>query len=951
MDNEYKISLGVELDTSNLQSQVDTAGSKIKPIDIKVDAETKELTNTIKEALKTLSSGTKNVLTIDTSKLEGSLNEVKNAILDIKNAFGSLGDKSGMQSLLSSVNQIATTIGKVTDETETLVKSLNTLSKKDFNINFGVKLGGGNQITRNILGSNKARDEVVPQLKKQVDSLIDYYNKSYNKNANDLEALVNMVVGTPLNTGDFMAGIMNKKNSLFSRMSDEDKPMEQMKAYKEYIDLFMQAADIKGIDLTSVTSGFSKSADEWIKDVKKVQSGVNETEDSFEKLGQVFSSGIDGEKLSGQLDSLVSDLTEIKNTFKDLSSGISLEGLTQSFDRLSEVLEQLVTNATLVKNNLGDGLSSSTSNTGVEQIIQDEKELAQTSIETTNTVVQNEEKKQQAVKQTADAYDDVSNKKISDMNQSDTGLEDVENDLQEIIITADNTSDAVKSMRNAMSNMKFDNSSIDAITKDLEEMDIVIKKISSKTNGDDFDITVEGINNVGEAVTVLKRLKTKTGEFDIVGRQIAKPFDEGVQAAKRFKKEAETVKNIKFNLEVGKYDDDISKIDDKFNKLSNASDELRQSVKATKDALNEMEKAATPDSDGYINKEKLIEAEQNYARALETTNNLLRIQTREQKAIDASKKLEDDITLFQADIDSWMTKNSAATNRFGNELLELRAKAKSCDRVDLNHFRSELKRIDKEADKLGLKMQSLPDRIKTKFKEYSAYFSVAEVFMYVTQGLRDMFDQVVAIDSAMTELKKVTNETDASYNHFLSNAGSKAKELGTTIDGLVSSTADFARLGYGFEESQGLAEVANIYAVVGDDIDSVETATQSLISTLTAFKDEANGLSDSDFAMSTVDKMNEVSNNFAISSGGIGEALQRSASSMMAANNSLDETIALITAANTVVQDPDAVGRLMPTLKMAISVKLQRWTRPRKDFISIFTTHQLGRMCIFCAFK
>jgi TP901 family phage tail tape measure protein len=170
----------------------------------------------------------------------------------------------------------------------------------------------------------------------------------------------------------------------------------------------------------------------------------------------------------------------------------------------------------------------------------------------------------------------------------------------------------------------------------------------------------------------------------------------------------------------------------------------------------------------------------------------------------------------------------------------------------------------------------------------------------------------------MTELKKVTNETDESYNQFLSNAASRAKELGTTIDGLVASTADFARLGYGFEDSQKLAEVANIYAVVGDEIEGVEDATQSLVSTLAAFKSEMNGMSDADFAMSIVDKMNEVANNYSISSGGIGEALQRSASSMAAANNSLDETIAMITAANEVAQNPEKVGNAMKTMSMRI---------------------------------
>ena len=59
-------------------------------------------------------------------------------------------------------------------------------------------------------------------------------------------------------------------------------------------------------------------------------------------------------------------------------------------------------------------------------------------------------------------------------------------------------------------------------------------------------------------------------------------------------------------------------------------------------------------------------------------------------------------------------------------------------------------------------------------------------------------------------------------------------------------------------------------------------------------------------------------NNFAISSGGIGEALQRSASSLAAANNTLDESIALITAANTVVQNPEVVGTAFKTMSMRI---------------------------------
>lgn len=47
-------------------------------------------------------------------------------------------------------------------------------------------------------------------------------------------------------------------------------------------------------------------------------------------------------------------------------------------------------------------------------------------------------------------------------------------------------------------------------------------------------------------------------------------------------------------------------------------------------------------------------------------------------------------------------------------------------------------------------------------------------------------------------------------------------------------------------------------------------------------------------------KVTKCGNRFAITSGGIGDALQRSASALYAAGNTLDESIALVTAANSV---------------------------------------------------
>lgn len=266
----------------------------------------------------------------------------------------------------------------------------------------------------------------------------------------------------------------------------------------------------------------------------------------------------------------------------------------------------------------------------------------------------------------------------------------------------------------------------------------------------------------------------------------------------------------------------------------------------------------------------------------------------------------------------WLSKNSAASHQFGASIKTLRQRLRgldgSCDdaKIKFDIIEQEFEQLRVAAEKTGKTGKTFGSQFKGALKSILNYVSVSTIIYQAINALKQMYKNVYDINTAMTELKKVTDETDATYEKFLDNAGKKAQKLGTTISELVDATADFARLGYSLSDAESLAEVANIYSVVGDDIEDIDAASQSIISTMAAFKIEASD------AMSIVDKFNAVSNNFSISSGGIGEALQRSASSLASANNTLSQSIALITAANTVVQDADTVGTAFKTISMRI---------------------------------
>ena len=187
------------------------------------------------------------------------------------------------------------------------------------------------------------------------------------------------------------------------------------------------------------------------------------------------------------------------------------------------------------------------------------------------------------------------------------------------------------------------------------------------------------------------------------------------------------------------------------------------------------------------------------------------------------------------------------------------------------------------------------------------YLSPQDFIRYFRQG----FDAVKEVDTAMTELKKVSDASPSDITAYFDDAVESAKELGSSVNEMIGATADWQRMGYNLPDSRELGEIAVLYKNVGDGID-VDTANESLVSTMQGFQLQAKD------AMSVIDAFNAVSNNYAISSGGIGEALKRSAAAFNAANTDLNQSIALITAGNEIVQSPEKVGTMWQTVSARI---------------------------------
>ena len=187
--------------------------------------------------------------------------------------------------------------------------------------------------------------------------------------------------------------------------------------------------------------------------------------------------------------------------------------------------------------------------------------------------------------------------------------------------------------------------------------------------------------------------------------------------------------------------------------------------------------------------------------------------------------------------------------------------------------------------------------------QFASMFSLYDVI----NGIRRMSDAVIELNTNITELAKVSDVSVSSVYQDFQSYADISKEIGGTISDTISATTDWSRNGYSLPDSKQLAEVAQLYKNVGDGID-IDEANASLISTLRGFQ------LDADQAEHIIDVFNEVSNNEPIDSGGIGDALQRSAASFNAANTSLEKSVSLITGTNSVLQDPEKVGNMWKTV-------------------------------------
>lgn len=230
--------------------------------------------------------------------------------------------------------------------------------------------------------------------------------------------------------------------------------------------------------------------------------------------------------------------------------------------------------------------------------------------------------------------------------------------------------------------------------------------------------------------------------------------------------------------------------------------------------------------------------------------------------------------------------------------------------VSLDKIHGEILKIYNAEVEAGRAGRTLWDTLKNSgFHQIAAQMAgMVGVYDIINLGKKG-FNVVRELNTALTEMRKVSNETVQSLKNYQATTFDTADAVGTTAKQIQNSTADWMRLGESMDQAAESAKDANVLFNVSE-FEGIDEATESLVSMSQAYKDLDK--------MDIIDVLNNIGNNYSISTDGLATALKDSASALVTANNDLNEAVSLTTAGNAITQDPSKVGAGLRTISLRL---------------------------------
>jgi len=410
--------------------------------------------------------------------------------------------------------------------------------------------------------------------------------------------------------------------------------------------------------------------------------------------------------------------------------------------------------------------------------------------------------------------------------------------------------------------------------------------------------------NVGDS-TSDKQINLWADQYRKAIEGVVKDYDKISVAAQ---KSADLIRQTN---QKGTFDAQISKAQSDLQKYGLTAEEASGKLKGMKDALVEI------NASGNDNQALIIAGEKIKLEYDKIKNVIIQTRVECDKTSRASKNMVTELQKVNTstNLRNYLANNTNLPPTAVTSVKEWIAALESVDDMtkdDFDNLRANFKRLDTDMRESGNLGFSQTDKILQGLDKFGTWFSVAAIFTKSVQSIKNGVTSIYGLDTALVDLKKTSDATGKELTDFYYTANDVGKSLGASTKDIIQAAADWSRLGYSIRDAKIMAENSSILSSISPDID-ITKATDGLVSTLKAFRLEADDSLDG-----IISKINIIGNTQAVSNGDLVDILTRSSSAMAAANNTLEQTIALGTAATEITRNSAEVGTALKTMSMRI---------------------------------
>ena len=205
----------------------------------------------------------------------------------------------------------------------------------------------------------------------------------------------------------------------------------------------------------------------------------------------------------------------------------------------------------------------------------------------------------------------------------------------------------------------------------------------------------------------------------------------------------------------------------------------------------------------------------------------------------------------------------------------------------------------------------------------------------VTSGMADMVKNVYDLDGALTEFKKVSDLSGKGLEKYTDQASKVGKTVARTGTEMIQAATEFKKSGFSEKDALELGRVASMYQNVADVELTAGEAANFIVSQMKAFNLTA---SDSEHI---IDAVNEVSNNFAVSSADIATNIGKASAAMATGNVTYEQTVGLMTAMTEITRNGAKSARGLVSIQSRYNQIIDESSSTGKKLTAWYKEHNI----------